>query len=123
MANIKKLKEKLDEWLQGIQKIILNPLGKIENLQYIEDHLENFMMRIYPEKMFLKKRQQLPKYEFGSERYSKEEYAKKLIKIIAILRNEEEIFGFDDFTPLKKEKEWSVGVHPKNIFFRKKEAK
>ena len=47
---------------------------------------------------------------------------KRLQRAIKTIYSEQAIFGFDDFEPEKEkvEKEWKLGLTPKNIFVRKR---
>ena len=122
ISKLKELGEKLDnlknkKYLEGERE-----------LYEIQDLIERIIRRIYPEKDAKNLISKLYFYVGGSRETTEYEKQKKYLdminktqKTIKIILEEYELFGFDDFEPIKEQHEFSFGFG--KTFFRKKKVK
>lgn len=128
-----KIIEKLDEmhtdlgYLKGKQ----HSQGKDEYKQILQ-LLERIIHRIYPEKQAEGLNKNLHKikllYSGMTDTQKQENYLddiKSAIRVVTAIREESELFGFDDFKPLKEKTETTMQLGSEKFggFFRKKKTK
>jgi hypothetical protein len=130
-------------------EIILNKLNDLENrlqelksvnyqqgkneYRSITQLLERIIDRIYPEKdakQIKSKMQYVRDWVLleKNDRKEQEDYTNNIdlaIRVIGTIKGEYELFGFDDFKPLKEkvETEWQIGSEKIGGFFKKKKSK
>ncbi len=122
-------------------EIILNKLNDLENrlkelrsINYqkgrdeyysITQLLERIIDRTYPEKDAKEIKRNL--YQVYVAGGGQEKYVVDInlaIRTISTIRSEYELFGFDNFKPLKEkvESEWQIGSENIGVFFKKKKS-
>lgn len=81
--------------------------------------LKNFTKKDLPSRIFI---------GTDDDAYHQDQYLESItrdVRAISTIINEYELFGFDDFTPVKEKKEtkWGVGLSPNKTFFERKKSK
>ena len=127
---MEKFIDKVDELLKNLEGISKLPhLEGEDKLQTIMDVINRIIDRVYPEKdaTELKKKMIVRHIAFGelTDEEKQNDYVlgiNRAIRVINIIKEEFELFGFDDLKPIKEkvETEWQVGSDKLGYFKKKK---
>lgn len=123
MENIIKKLNELEDRLLGLKEV--NYQKGYDEYHSITQLLERIIDRIYPEKDARQLKSKM--YRRYGEEENQDDYLYDIdlaIRVINTIWGEYELFGFDDFKPLKEkvETEYQIGSEKLLGFFRKKKS-